>query len=87
MIYLWEDKERSEKFKDEHRAHPLYKIVRIKVEDVAKVQVYDAKWPDAVPTDATLEEAYAYAVRYWLGVEPESPCWEVLYESKYEILD
>lgn len=86
-IYLWEDMERAEKFKDEQRKHPLYKIVRVKVEDADKVQEYDAKWLDAVPTDATLEEAYAYAVRYWLGVESESPCWEILYEGRYEIIE
>ena len=86
-IYLWEYKESAIKFKDAHRNHPLYKIVRVKVEDIDKVQRYDANWLDAVPTDATLEKAYAYAVRYWLGVESESPCWEVLYEGKYEILD
>lgn len=86
-VYLWESEERAEKFKDEHRKHPSYKIVRVKVEDEDKVQVYDAKWLDAVPTDATLEEAYVYAVRYWLGVESESPCWEILYEGRYEIIE
>ena len=86
-IYLWEEKEMASKFKDEHRAHPLYKITEVKIENTDKLQRYDAKWLDAVPTDATLEKAYAYAVRYWLGVESESPCWEVLYEGKYEILD
>lgn len=86
-IYLWEEKERAEKFKEEHREHPLYKIVRVKVQDADKVQRYDAKWLDDVPTDATLTEAYSYAVRYWLGLESESPSREILYEGKYEILD
>ena len=52
-----------------------------------KEQRHDVNWPDALPADATLKEAYANAVRYRLGVESESPCREVLYEGEYEILD
>lgn len=86
-IYLWEDKESATKFKDAHREDPSYKIVCVKVEDIDKVQRYDANWLDDVPTDATLNKAYTYAVKYWHGVESESPCWEILYEGKYAVID
>lgn len=86
-IYLREDMEHETMFKDAHRNRPLHKIVRVMVEDMDKVQRHDVNWPDALPADATLKEAYANAVRNRLGVESESPCREVLYEGEYEILD